>query len=68
MNTQEKEYMDKINALSRARKVAKRLRKAAAEARAAYYLANSEVIRLDAECTRALNADYIDTFKEQEPS
>jgi hypothetical protein len=57
--------MDKLSALRRARKVAKKLRRAAGEARAAYYLANSEVIRLDAECTRALNDSYLATFKER---
>ena len=62
----QEEYMDKINALRRARKVADKLRKAAAKARAAFYLANSEVTRLDAECTRALNDSYIETLKPRE--
>ncbi len=59
MNTRDKEYMAKVDALRDARKVA-------ARARTAFYLANSEVSRLDAECTRALNDCYIATFKEPE--
>jgi hypothetical protein len=62
----QEEYMSKINALREARKAAKLLYKAFVEARTAFSLANSEVSRLDAECTRALNDSYIATLKERE--
>jgi hypothetical protein len=66
MNTKEKEYVDKINALSKARKTSSLLYKAFVEARTAFSLANSEVSRLDAECTKMLNDSYCDTLKERE--